>query len=49
MLVGNTYVTLCPICYELTFGFSTDPQEKTSGVKYFMSPDRTYNIQNKRE
>ncbi|MBR1888519.1 MAG: hypothetical protein IJ810_00985, partial [Candidatus Methanomethylophilus sp.] len=31
--VGNTYVTLCPICYELTFGFSSDPEEKLTGVK----------------
>ena len=33
LLVGNTYVTLCPICYELTFGFSSDPEERRTGKK----------------
>lgn len=33
LLVGNNYVPLCPICYELTFGFSTDPEEKNTGRK----------------
>jgi amino acid transporter len=33
ILVGNTYISLCPICYELTFGFSSDPEEKESGRK----------------
>jgi amino acid transporter len=33
ILVGNTYISLCPICYELTFGFSSDPEEKESGKK----------------
>lgn len=36
ILVGNTYISLCPICYELTFGFSTDPDEKLSGIKKYM-------------
>ena len=36
ILVGNTYISLCPICYELTFGFSTDPDEKLSGIKTYM-------------
>ena len=31
--VGNAYISLCPICYELTFGFSSDPKERSSGVK----------------
>lgn len=33
LLVGNTYVPLCPICYELTFGFSSNPEERESGIK----------------
>lgn len=41
MLVGNSYVTLCPICYELTFGFSWDPEERGLGRKktISLSPD----------
>ena len=31
--IGNALVPLCPICYELTFGFSSIPEEQTSGVK----------------
>ncbi|AGI47998.1 Amino acid transporter [Thermoplasmatales archaeon BRNA1] len=31
--VGNALVPLCPICYELTFGFSSNPEEKRSGIK----------------
>ena len=31
--VGNALVPLCPICYELTFGFSSIPEEQKSGVK----------------
>lgn len=37
MLVGNSVVTLCPICYELTFGFSTDEEEKRTGRKKGLS------------
>lgn len=41
MLIGNSYVTLCPICYELTFGFSWDPEERGLGRKktISLSPD----------
>jgi amino acid transporter len=42
ILVGNTYISLCPICYELTFGFSTDPDEKLSGIKKYMGGDMKY-------
>ena len=31
--IGNALVPLCPICYELTFGFSSIPEEQTSGIK----------------
>ena len=31
--IGNALVPLCPICYELTFGFSSIPEEQTTGVK----------------
>ncbi|AMK14246.1 dimethylamine permease [methanogenic archaeon mixed culture ISO4-G1] len=42
ILIGNTYVSLCPICYELTFGFSSDPEEKLLGRKKDMSLDTKY-------
>ncbi len=45
--VGNAHVTLCPICYELTFGFSTDPEEKLSGVKRNLSTETKYEINTK--
>ena len=31
--IGNALVPLCPICYELTFGFSSIPEEQKSGIK----------------
>jgi len=47
--IGNTYVSLCPICYELTFGFSSDPEEKLSGIKKDMSIDTKYHFRDKEE
>ncbi len=46
ILVGNTYISLCPICYELTFGFSTDQEEKETGKKKDI---RRYLLQQKPE
>ena len=42
--VGNAFVTLCPICNELTFGFSSDPEEKSTGVKLNLSIDTKYDF-----
>jgi len=42
ILVGNTYISMCPICYELTFGFSSDPEEKESGKKKGILPPTKY-------
>ena len=42
--VGNAFVPLCPICYELTFGFSTNPEEKATGVKLNLSTDTKYDF-----
>ena len=47
ILVGNTYVSLCPICYELTFGFSTDPDERLKGIKKYMGGEIDYHFENK--
>ena len=44
LLVGNTYVTLCPICYELTFGFSSDPDERRRGVKKDFEKKYDFNV-----
>ncbi len=40
--IGNAHVVLCPICYELTFGFSSNPDEKARGIKLDMSTDTKY-------
>ena len=37
MLVGNSIISLCPICYEMTFGFSSDVEEKATGRKKGLS------------
>ena len=42
--VGNAFVPLCPICYELTFGFSTNPEEKSTGVKLNLSTETKYDF-----
>ena len=34
ILVGNAYVSLCPICYELTFGAAYDPDNPESIKKH---------------
>ncbi len=47
ILVGNTYISLCPICYELTFGFSTDPDERLSGIKKYMGGEVQYHFDKK--
>ncbi|MBE6524901.1 MAG: APC family permease [Thermoplasmata archaeon] len=47
ILVGNTYISLCPICYELTFGFSTDPDERLSGIKKYMGGEINYHFDKK--
>ncbi|MCQ2079071.1 MAG: APC family permease [archaeon] len=44
LLVGNSYVPLCPICYELTFGFSSDPEEKRSGRKKGLSLEPKFKL-----
>ena len=44
IMVGNTYVSLCPICYEMTFGFSTDPDERLSGIKKYMGGEIKYHF-----
>lgn len=49
ILVGNTYISLCPICYELTFGFSTDPDERLSGIKKYMGGQVNYHFDKKFE
>ncbi len=49
VLVGNSYVTVCPICYELTFGFSSDPEEKKSGKKLDMSVETKYQFHERPE
>ena len=49
ILVGNTYISLCPICYELTFGFSTDPDERLSGIKKYMGGEVKYPMNKKFE
>lgn len=40
--VGNARISLCPICYELTFGFSSNPEEKLSGVKIGLIADTKF-------
>jgi len=41
VLVGDTYVTMCPICYELTFG-SADLDAKNSKIKLYTDAERDY-------
>jgi len=47
ILVGNTYISLCPICYELTFGFSSDSAERLSGIKKYMVGEVQYHFDKK--
>jgi amino acid transporter len=49
IMVGNTFVSLCPICYEMTFGFSSDPEERQSGIKKLSETGIDYHFDKKFE
>ncbi len=49
IMVGNIYVSLCPICYEMTFGFSVDPDERLNGIKKYMGGEVQYHFDKKFE